>query len=125
MRAFTKNDMKDSTLQKLIDDLQQAVHTFFCTIDTGYVYPDEISGINHDIYSQINKLYDRQEEVMTTDQEAALCLALLMGYSVSMYANPEDEEKRKSVLVHSHRVLNSLPSSSLKHQLQDQLLKME
>lgn len=125
MRAFTKNDMKDSTLQELIDDLQQTVHTFFSTIDTGYVYPDEISGINHDIYSQINNLYDRQEEVMTTDQEAALCLALLMGYSVSMYANPEDEEKRKSVLVHSHRVLNSLPSSSLKHQLQDQLLKME
>lgn len=125
MRAFTKNDMKDSTLQELIDDLQQTVYTFFSTIDTGYVYPDEISGINHDIYSQINKLYDRQEEVMTIDQEAALCLALLMGYSVSMYANPEDEEKRKSVLVHSHRVLNSLPSSSLKHQLQDQLLKME
>lgn len=117
--------MKDSTLQELIDDLQQTVLTFFSTIDTGYVYPDEISGINHDIYSQINKLYDRQEEVMTTDQEAALCLALLMGYSVSMYANPEDEEKRKSVLVHSHRVLISLPSSSLKHQLQDQLLKME
>lgn len=117
--------MKDSTLQELIDHLQQTVHSFLSAIDTGYVYPDEASSINHTLHSQINELYDRQKEAMTANQEAALCLALLMGYSVSMYANPEDEEKRKSVLDHSHRVITSLPSSSLKHQLQAQLLKME
>ena len=34
--------------------------------------------------------------VTTAEQEAALCLSLLMGYSVSMYANPEDEIKKQS-----------------------------
>lgn len=125
MKTFLRNKVENSTLQELIDHLQQTAHSFLSAIDTGCVYPDEISDINHDIHSQINELYDRRKEAMTVNQEAALCLTLLMGYSVSMYANPEDEEKRKSVLDYSHRVITSLPSSSLKFQLQNLLLEME
>ncbi len=125
MRTFLRNKVENSTLQELIDHLQQTAHSFLSAIDTGYVYPDEVSDINHDIHSQINELYDRRKEAMTVNQEATLCFALLMGYSVSMYANPEDEKKRKSVLDYSHRVITSLPSSSQKFQLQNLLLEME
>ena len=118
--------MKELTLQELIDHLQQTASTFLNAMNnTESIYSDDISSMNSDIHYQINELYDRQKEVVTINQETALCLALLMGYSVSMYANPEDEEKRNFVLEHSHRVVNCLSPSFLKNQLLEQLQKME
>ncbi|KAB4446857.1 transcriptional regulator, partial [Bacteroides thetaiotaomicron] len=48
---------------------------------------------------------------------AALCLSLLMGYSVSMYANSEDEAKKKTVLRRSQMILKKLSPTSLRFQL--------
>ena len=53
----------------------------------------------------------------TTEQEAALCLSLLMGYSVSMYANPEDEIKKQTILIRSQKIIQNLFSSPLKNRL--------
>ena len=86
--------MKELTLQELIDHLQQTASTFLNAMNnTESIYSDDISSMNSDIHYQINELYDRQKEVVTINQETALCLALLMGYSVSMYANPVKEER--------------------------------
>jgi len=75
------------------------------------------------IHEQINDLYPCHGK--TAEQEAALCLSLLMGYSVSMYANSEDEAKKKTVLRRSQMILKNQLPSPLKiqlHTIYDKLL---
>lgn len=108
--------MGNLTLQSQIETLQETVQTLLGHITSGsFIYSDTFSELHHQIHHQINELYPRRGE--TTDQEAALCLAMLMGYSVSMYANPEDETKRQVILNRSQKLLEILPSSLLKQQL--------
>ncbi len=45
------------------------------------VYVDDLARLNNEIHEQINDLYPCHGK--TAEQEAALCLSLLMGYSVS------------------------------------------
>ena len=79
------------------------------------VFVDDFTLLNKSIYDLINELYSQRGK--TLEQEATLCLALLMGYSVSMYANPDDEFKKQSVLKRSRKILPTLPPSSVKEQL--------
>ena len=67
----------------------------------GCVYLDDLSALQRSIHEKINDLYSQRGE--TPEQDATLCLAILQGYNVSMYANPEDEDV--------------LPPSLLKQQL--------
>ena len=79
--------------------------------------------LNKEIHEQINDLYPCHGK--TAEQEAALCLSLLMGYSVSMYANSEDEAKKKTVLRRSQMILKNQLPSPLKiqlHTIYDKLL---
>ena len=76
----------------------------------GHVYLDDLS-----IHEKINDLYSQRGE--TPEQDATLCLAILQGYNVSMYANPEDEDRKRSVLQRSLTLLDVLPPSLLKQQL--------
>ena len=79
------------------------------------VYVDDLARLNNEIHEQINDLYPCHGK--TAEQEAALCLSLLMGYSVSMYANSEDEAKKKTVLRRSQMILKKLSPTSLRFQL--------
>ena len=76
---------------------------------------DDLARLNNEIHEQINDLYPCHGK--TAEQEAALCLSLLMGYSVSMYANSEDEAKKKTVLRRSQMILKKLSPTSLRFQL--------
>ena len=53
----------------------------------------------------------------TVEQEATLCLAVLMGYNVSMYANSDDEKKKQFMLERSKYILSQLPHSQLRTRL--------
>ena len=81
----------------------------------GCVYLDDLSALQRSIHKQINDLYSLRGE--TPEQDATLCLAILQGYNVSMYANPEDEDRKRSVLQRSLTLLDVLPPSLLKQQL--------
>ena len=81
----------------------------------GCVYLDDLSALQGSIHEKINDLYSQRGE--TPEQDATLCLAILQGYNVSMYANPEDEERKQSVLQRSLTLLDVLPPSLLKQQL--------
>ena len=81
----------------------------------GCVYLDDLSALQRSIHKQINDLYSQRGE--TLEQDATLCLAILQGYNVSMYANPEDEDRKRSVLQRSLTLLDVLPPSLLKQQL--------
>ncbi|MCS3160859.1 UpxZ family transcription anti-terminator antagonist [Bacteroides faecis] len=69
------------------------------------VYVDDLARLNNEIHEQINDLYPCHGT--TAEQEAALCLSLLMGYSVSIYANSEDEVKKRTVLRRSQMILKT------------------
>ena len=116
--------MTGSSLQEKIDKLQNTVHALLHKSHSmECVYIDDIARLNKEIHEQINDLYLYHGE--TTEQEAALCLSLLMGYSVSMYANPEDEIKKQIILIRSQKIIQNLFSSPLKiqlHTIYDKLL---
>lgn len=103
-------------LQEKIDRLLNTVRLLIP--DGGnmrYVYSDDLAQLNKSIHDQINELYFQQGG--TIEQEAALCFAILMGYSVSMYTDPEDEFQKKSILQRSRRLLENILNFSLRQQL--------
>ncbi len=103
-------------LQENIDELQNlADHLLHIGDKNGYVYADDLSALQQSIHEKINDLYSQRGE--TPEQDATLCLAVLQGYNVSMYANPEDEERKQAVLTRSLSLLDVLPPSLLKQQL--------
>ena len=103
-------------LQENIDELQHlADHLLHIGDKNGYVYADDLSVLQRSIHKQINDLYSQRGK--TPEQDATLCLAILQGYNVSMYANPEDEDRKRSVLQRSLTLLDVLPPSLLKQQL--------
>ena len=103
-------------LQENIDELQHlADHLLHIGDKNGYIYTDALSALQQSIHEKINDLYSQRGE--TPEQDATLCLAILQGYNVSMYANPEDEDRKRSVLQRSLTLLDVLPPSLLKQQL--------
>ncbi len=108
--------MDTIVLQEKIDNLLGSVHKLLPVgSDMGNIYADDFSLLNKSIHNQINELYSQHGR--TPEQEATLCLALLMGYSVSMYANPEDELKKQAILLRTWKILPLLPLSPLKEHL--------
>lgn len=116
--------MTGSSLQEKIDKLQNTVHALLHkSHNMECVYIDDIARLNKEIHEQINDLYTCHGT--TAEQEAALCLSLLMGYSVSIYANSEDEAKKRAVLRRSQKIMKNQLPSPLKiqlHTIYDKLL---
>lgn len=109
-------DIAVTTLQEKIDYLQNMVESLFHVDGKDwYAYADDLSQLNQKIHEEIEELYSLRAD--TEEQEAALCIAILMGYSVSIYANPEDEIKRRCVFERSRQIMDKLPSISLKKRL--------
>ena len=104
-------------LQEKIDYLLRSVRRLLpAGSDVCYLYSDDFSQLHQSIHNQLDELYPLRGATM--EQDASLCLALLLGYSVSMYANPEEESKKYNILVRSRHILQTLSaSSSLKEQL--------
>ena len=107
--------MDTSVLQEKIDNLLSSVHKLLPDGSNLDIYADDLSFLNKSIHDQINELYFQHGR--TSEEEATLCLALLMGYSVSMYANPEDELKKHTILLRTRNILSLLPPSPLKEDL--------
>ena len=101
----------NSSIQGKIEKLQKTVDTLLHMGENmDCICVDDLSLLNKEIHEQIND---------------ALCLSLLMGYSVSMYANSEDEAKKKTVLRRSQMILKNQLPSPLKiqlHTIYDKLL---
>lgn len=103
-------------LQQKIENLQSLADSLLHVGDKGgYIYADDLSLLNKEIHERMNELYSQYGK--TPEQEAALCLAILTGYSVSMYANPEDEVKKQTILNRSRKLLNLISPSPLQQQL--------
>lgn len=103
-------------LQDKIIHLHDLAHRLLHIECSGsYLYADDLSQLNKDIHDEMNELYPLRGN--TLEQDASLCLALLLGYSVSMYTDWEDDLKRETILSCSLELLENLPPSSLKEDL--------
>lgn len=106
--------MDDLALQDKIDKLHCTVFTL---LHSTYLYTDELAIWNLNIHRQIEELYTFHGA--SVEQEASLCLAILMGYSVMMYANPEDEFRKQEILERAQKIIEKKDPISLKKQLLD------
>ena len=78
------------------------------------MFYDDLSRLNREVCRQSRALLKAKGE--TPEEEAAICVALLMSYTVTMYGNPVEQQKQQ-ILDRALYVLDELPASLLKCQL--------
>ena len=98
--------------------LQRAAHELmYLGTDGSPVYSDELSRRNGEVYRLTTALYSSLAKGATTEEQANVCLALLMGYSASFIDHGEKQEHVQQVLNRCWDILNELPVSLLKLRL--------
>lgn len=99
-----------------IERLRQLAHELlYLGVDGTPLYVDRFSQLNNGVLEQAETLYSQKGA--TLEEEANLCLALLMGYGATIYDRGDKEHKKQVVLNRAWRVLDKLPDSLLKCQL--------
>ena len=91
--------------------LQRAAHELmYLGMDGNPVYSDEV-------YRLTTALYNSDAKGSTVDEQANVCLALLMGYSASFIDHGEKQKHVQEVLDRCWDILDALPASLLKLRL--------
>lgn len=97
-------------------ELQHLAHELmYLGMDGAPIYSDDFSRLNKDVLVKSDSLF--LSKGSNTEEEANLCLALLMGYNVTIYDNGDKEQKKQVVLDRIFDVLEQLPASLLKVRL--------
>lgn len=106
--------MNDLTSRAL--ELQHAAHELmYLGMDGEPVYSDTFCWLNKEVLVKSDSLFFAQSS--DVEEEANLCLALLMGYNATIYDDGDKEQKKQMVLNRICHVLEQLPASLLKVRL--------
>ena len=106
--------MDDLTSRAL--ELQHAAHELmYLGMDGEPVYSDTFCRLNKEVLVKSDSLFSAQSS--DVEEEANLCLALLMGYNATIYNYGDKEQKKQEILVRACDVLERLPDSLLKVRL--------
>ena len=106
--------MNDLTSRAL--ELQHAAHELmYLGMDGEPVYSDTFCRLNKEILVKCDSLFLTQSSAV--EEEANLCLALLMGYNATIYNDGDKEQKKQAVLDRIYPILEQLPASLLKARL--------
>ena len=106
--------MNDLTSRAL--ELQHAAHELmYLGIDGEPVYSDTFCRLNKEVLVKSDSLFSAQSS--DVEEEANLCLALLMGYNATIYDDGDKEQKKQTILNRICHVLEHLPVSLLKVRL--------
>ena len=106
------------TLSEETFALQRAAHELmYLGMDGSPVYSDDLSRRNGEVYRLTTALYNSGAKDSTTEEQANVCLALLMGYSASFIDHGEKQEHVQEVLDRCWDILDVLPTSLLKLRL--------
>lgn len=106
--------MNDLTSRAL--ELQHAAHELmYLGMDGESVYSDTFCWLNKEVLVKSDSLFFAQSS--DVEEEANLCLALLMGYNATIYDDGDKEQKKQMVLNRICHVLEHLPVSLLKVRL--------
>lgn len=106
------------TLSEEIFSLQRAAHELmYLGMDGSPVYSDDLSHRNGEVYRLTTALYNSGFQGSTIEEQANVCLALLMGYSASFIDHGEKQKHVQEVLDRCWDILDALPASLLKLRL--------
>ena len=106
------------TLSEETFALQRSAHELmYLGMDGSPVYSDDLSRRNGEVYRLTTALYDSGAKGSTTEEQANVCLALLMGYSASFIDHGEKQKHVQEVLDRCWDILDVLPASLLKLRL--------
>ena len=98
--------------------LQRAAHELmYLGMDGSPIYSDDLSRRNSEVYRLTTTLYNSSIWGTTVEEQANVCLALLMGYSASFVDHGEKQRHVQKVLDFCLDVLDALPASLLKLRL--------
>ena len=98
--------------------LQRAAHDLmYLGMDGNPVYSDDLSRRNGEVYRLTTALYNSGVKGSTTEEQANVCLALLMGYSASFIDHGEKQKHIQEILDRCWDILDALPASLLKLRL--------
>lgn len=105
----------NSLLSRAVE-LQHAAHTLmYLGMDGEPLYSDDYCRQNKDVLLKSDSLFAAKSS--NIEEEANLCLALLMGYNATIYNYGDKEQKKQEILVRTCDVLERLPDSLLKVRL--------
>ena len=98
--------------------LQRAAHELmYLGMDGSPIYSDDLSRRNGEVYRLTTTLYNSGTWGTTVEEQADVCLALLMGYSASFVDHGEKQQHVQEVLNRCWDILDTLPASLLKLRL--------
>ncbi len=98
--------------------LQRAAHDLmYLGMDGSPVYSDDLSCRNGEVYRLTTALYNSGVKGSTVEEQANVCLALLMGYNASFIDHGEKQEHIQEILNRCWDILEALPASLLKLRL--------
>ncbi|MBV3639758.1 UpxZ family transcription anti-terminator antagonist [Bacteroides cellulosilyticus] len=98
--------------------LQRAAHELmYLGMDGSPIYSDDLSRRNGEVYRLTAALYDSGAKGATIEEQANVCLALLMGYSASFIDHGEKQKRIQEILDRCWDILDVLPVSLLKLRL--------
>ena len=105
----------NSLLSRAVE-LQHAAHTLmYLGMDGEPLYSDDFCLQNKEVLIQSDSLFAAKSSDI--EEEANLCLALLMGYNATIYNYGDKEQKKQEILVRAYNVLERLSDSLLKVRL--------
>lgn len=84
-------------------------------LDGSPIYADQFTRLNRDVYERAIELYNIHGA--TAEEEAELCLGLLVAFAATIYDNSCKQEYIQNVLDRSWEVLPKLSASLLKVRL--------
>lgn len=106
------------TLSEEVASLQRAAHDLmYLGMDGSPIYSDDLSRRNNEVYRLTTTLYNSGVQGSTVEEQASVCLALLMGYNASFIDHREKREHVQKILDRCWDILDTLPASLLKLRL--------
>ena len=106
--------MNDLTSRAL--ELQRVAHELmYLGVDGAPIYSDTFCRLNKDVLVRCDSLFPLRGAA--PEEEANLCLALLLGYNATIYDYGDKERNKQHVLERASEVLEQLPPSLLKVRL--------
>ncbi|WP_294608274.1 UpxZ family transcription anti-terminator antagonist [uncultured Bacteroides sp.] len=97
-------------------ELQHAAHELmYLGMDGEPIYSDTFCRLNKELLVKTDSLFSSRSS--NIEEEANLCLALLMGYNATIYDYGDKGQKKQAVLDRIYNVLEELPDSLLKVRL--------
>ncbi|MDY3140993.1 MAG: UpxZ family transcription anti-terminator antagonist [Bacteroides sp.] len=105
-------------LSEEVASLQRAAHDLmYLGMDGSPIYSDDLSRRNNEVYRLTTTLYNSGIKGSTVEEQASVCLALLMGYNASFIDHGEKRGHIQEILDRCWDILDTLPASLLKLRL--------